>query len=245
MKKYKNGAELFADARRSLLGNLSVAVWSFLLYTSITLLLNQIGSSFSFRSSSLSLLTNLTAGLITSVFASMLGVGLSSVFLNLQYGQPASVRDLLLPFLENADRTVRIRFFVTTGEYVSLLPLQFLLYYISADEILKNIPLVLGMSLLCFIAFTYWVTTYAMVNYLLLDFPDRHPGMILAASRKMMQGNRIRFILLILRLIPLHLLGIFSFGLANIWIGCCQHACTAAFYKDLMTPRSKAAAKQA
>ena len=33
MKKHKNNAELFADARRSLLGNLSVAVWSFLLFT--------------------------------------------------------------------------------------------------------------------------------------------------------------------------------------------------------------------
>lgn len=245
MKKYKNGAELFADARLSLLGNLSVAVWSFLLYFSITLLLNQIGFSFSFHNSALTLLVNLTAGLITSVFASMLGVGLSSVFLNLQYGQPASVRDLFLPFLDNADRTVRIRFFVTAGEYISLLPLQFLLYFISADEILQNIPLVLGMSLLCFIAFTYWVTTYAMVNYLLLDFPDRHPAMILAASRRMMQGNRIRYILLILRLLPLHLLGFLSLGLANIWVGCCQHACTAAFYKDMMTPRSKAAARQA
>ena len=34
MKKHKNNAELFADARRSLLGNLSVAVWSFLLFAS-------------------------------------------------------------------------------------------------------------------------------------------------------------------------------------------------------------------
>ena len=55
----------------------------------------------------------------------------------------------------------------------------------------------------------------------------------------MMEGKPLRLIRLILRLIPMHLLGIFSFGLANIWAGCCQHACTAAFYKDLLQVQSK------
>ena len=239
MKKHKNNAELFADARRSLLGNLSVAVWSFLLFASFTILLNQIGSSFSFSNSFLTLVVSLTAGLVTSVFASMFGIGLASVFLSFQYNQPAAVRNLFLPFLDNADRSVRVRFFVTLGEYFSLLPIQVMFFFIPRDKLSAHVPLLLAIGLICCIGFVYWVTTYAMVNYLLLDFPDLEAWRVLVMSRKMMDGNRLRLIRLILRLLPMHLLGIFSFGLANIWAGCCQHACTAAFYKDMMQVSGK------
>jgi uncharacterized membrane protein len=99
--------------------------------------------------------------------------------------------------------------------------------------------LLLAIGLVCCIGFVYWVTTYAMVNYLLLDFPELESRRVLVMSRKMMAGNRFRLIRLILRLLPMHLLGIFSFGLANIWAGCCQHACTAAFYKDMMQAQSR------
>ena len=239
MKKHKNNAELFADARRSLLGNLSVAVWSFLLFASFTILLNQIGSSFSFSNSFLTLVVSLTAGLVTSVFASMIGIGLSSVFLSFQYNQPASVRNLFLPFMENTDRSVMVRFFVTFGEYVSMLPVQVIAFFIPRDKLAGHVPLLLAVISICCICFIYWITTFAMVNYLLLDFPDLDARRVLILSRRMMEGNRLRLIRLILRLIPMHLLGIFSFGLANIWAGCCQHACTAAFYKDMMQAQGK------
>jgi uncharacterized membrane protein len=177
---------------------------------------------------------NLAAGLVTSVFASMFGIGLASVFLSFQYNQPAAVRNLFLPFLDNADRSVRVRFFVTLGEYFSLLPIQVMFFFIPRDKLSAHVPLLLAIGLICCIGFVYWVTTYAMVNYLLLDFPDLEAWRVLVMSRKMMDGNRLRLIRLILRLLPMHLLGIFSFGLANIWAGCCQHACTAAFYKDMI-----------
>ena len=50
-----------------------------------------------------------------------------------------------------------------------------------------------------------------------------------------MRGSRLRLIRLYLRVLPLHMLGLLSFGLANLWAGSCQYACAAAFYKDMMT----------
>ena len=78
-----------------------------------------------------------------------------------------------------------------------------------------------------------------MVNYLLLDFPEMESGKILRAARTMMRGNRIRLFLLLFRLVPMHLLGIFSFGVANLYAGSCQHACSAAFYKDIMEQHAR------
>lgn len=239
MKHSKNNAALFADARRSLLGHLSTAAWSFVFYTVLTLFLDQLSGTVQFKSQILTLLFTLAAGFTVSLFGSVLGIGLAYVFLNLAYGQPASIRNLFAPISRNQDRAVRVRFFITAGEWICLLPVQIFLFFTSWTGILSNLAVFLPLAILCGAAFIYWNTTFAMADYLYLDFPDAEAGKILRISLRMMQGNRIRLILLILRLVPMHLLGIFSFGLANIWAGCCQHACTAAFYKDMMQQASE------
>ena len=239
MKHTKNNAALFADARRSLLGHLSTAAWSFVFYTVLTLFLDQLSGTVVFKSRALTLVFTLAAGFTVSLFGSVLGIGLASVFLNLAYGQPASIRNLFTPLSRDQDRAVHVRFFITAGEWICLLPLQILLFFITWSGILSHLGVFLPLAIICGAAFLYWSTTFAMADYLFLDFPDAEAWKILRISRRMMQGNRIRLILLILRLIPMHLLGVFSFGLANIWAGCCQHACTAAFYKDMMQRASE------
>ena len=89
--------------------------------------------------------------------------------------------------------------------------------------------------MICLAVFVFWNLTFAMSNYLLLDFPDLPADRILRASYGMMRGNRLRLLMLYVRLLPLPLLGIFSLGLVNIWVSCCQYACVTAFYKDMMT----------
>ena len=163
-------------ARRSLLGNLSVAVWSFLLFSSFTLLLNQMGSSFSFNNRFLTLIANLAAGLgHFCLFASMIGsvwprfFGASSIAF-----QPASVRAICsLPFLENAEQVRQGTFFCHLVENMSVCSLSksWLLLY-SGVNLARDVPLLLAIVAVCSICFIYWITTCAMVNYLLLDFPD-------------------------------------------------------------------------
>lgn len=235
MKSYKTNARLFADARQALLGHLNVAVWSLLLITAITVLLAQFSASFHFSNKYLGLTASLAARFLSALIISLFGVGVSSVFLNLQYRQPASVRNLLAGFLENSDTCIRVRFFITAGEYVSLLPLQLFLYIIPEDSFKEFLPVTIVLGAACLISYLMWTLTFSMANFLLLDFPDEDAHRILRASFHMMQGNKFRLFMLYLRLLPLHLLGLFSFGLANIWTGCCHHACTAAFYKDMMT----------
>ena len=234
MKHYKNSALLFADARRSLLGHLATAVWSLLLFMLLSLLLNQIAVSFNSENSILSFFLYVAAAYVTSLFTSLLGIGLASLFLNLQYGQPASMRNLFVCFRENQDRSVQVRAYITLGERVCLFPLQLLLFLTSGASLPERAPLLLAVGGVSLAACTIWTLTYSMANYLLLDFPDTEAGQILRASRSIMQGNRLRLLRLMLRLFPMHLLGIFSLGLANVYAGCCQHACAAAFYKDMM-----------
>lgn len=235
MKHHKSNAELFADARRALLGHLSTAVWSLLLFTALTIFLTQLSSSFNISNKYLSLIVVLASRFVATLVISIFGVGLSSIFLNLLYGQPASIRGLFNGFAENSDTCIRVRFFITFGEYVCLLPFQIFVFLVPAEKLTKLIPLVIALGLFCLVGYMYWVLTFAMANFLLLDFPQMSADRILQAARNMMNGNRKRLLMLYLRILPLHLLGLFSFGIANIWATCCQNACVTAFYKDMMT----------
>lgn len=238
MKPHKNNAQLAADARGSLLGHLGTAVWSLLLYGALSLFLEQIAASFVFSNTILNLAGQLAAHFVTSLFSSLFGIGLASVFLNLQYGQPAYVRDLFRVFRENPDKSVQVRAFVTLGESVCLLPLQLILYFTPDKALSQRLPAVAVCGAVSMASFLIWSLTYSMANYLLLDFPDMEAGRILRAARSLMRGNRARLFLLQLRLVPLHLLSVFSFGLASLWAGSCQYACTAAFYRDLIEMRA-------
>lgn len=239
-KKYKNSARLFADARYSLLGNLRTAVWSQLLYLITLLFLSTLPGSIRFENTALDLAFILLGRFITSLFASLFGIGLSLVFLNLQYGQQASVRNLFHCFFAFPDKAVRVRSFVTAGELLCLLPIQLTVYFIPYSSFKKYLPLVLAAAIVSIAASVLWSASYAMTNFLLLDFPQLDAGRILRASSKIMNGSRLRLIRLFLRLLPLHLLGVFSFGLANLYAGICQNACAAAFYKDLMQKNAPA-----
>lgn len=239
MAHHKTNAELAADARRSLLGHLGTAVWSLVLFVGISMSMNQIFASISIGNKEVDLIISLFVRFVTSTFASLFGVGLASVFLNLQYGQTAAVRNLFYCFSELADKSVRLRAFLTAGEMLCLLPLQILMYFTEEGQTLSRLPLILPVGAVCFLLYGAWTLTFSMANYLFLDFPQMEPSRILRASRHMMAGNRIRLLLLILRSLPLHLLGIFSFGLANLYAGCLQYACVAAFYKDMMTQAQK------
>lgn len=235
MKHHKTNAELFADARRALLGHLSIAVWSLLLFVSLSILLTEFSYTFNFSNKYLGLTLNLAVRYLSTVFVSLFGIGLSSIFLRLLYGKQVLVRNLLTGFFDNSDTCIRVRAFITAGQFVCLLPLQLYMYVVPLESIRSSFPVIGGLTVICLAAFVFWNLTFAMSNYLLLDFPDLPADRILRASYSMMRGNRLRLLMLYVRLLPLHLLGIFSLGLANIWVSCCQYACVTAFYKDMMT----------
>jgi uncharacterized membrane protein len=235
MKHHKTNAEIFADARKALLGHLSIAVWSLLLFVSLSILLTEFSYTFTFSNKYLGLTLNLAVRYLTTVFISLFGIGLSSIFLRLLYDKQALVRNLLTGFFENSDTCIRVRAFITAGQFVCLLPLQLYMYILPPESISASLPVIGGLTAVCLAGFLFWDLTFAMSNYLLLDFPDLTADRILRASSAMMRGNRLRLLLLYIRLLPLHLLGIFSLGLANIWVSCCQYACITAFYKDMMT----------
>ena len=75
---------------------------------------------------------------------------------------------------------------------------------------------------------------YNQAFYILLDFPNYDAKKALAFSRKLMKGNKGRFIYLLVSFIPLSLLGVLSCGIGFLWIIPYMQATQAQFYLDLV-----------
>jgi len=75
--------------------------------------------------------------------------------------------------------------------------------------------------------------TYAMVPYILAEDPEMTASDALAASKRMMEGNRWRLFCLEFSFIGWMLLCAFTLGIGNLFLTPYRAAAKAAFYRDL------------
>ena len=129
-----------------------------------------------------SLILNLVSRFVATLLISLFGVGLSSIFLKLLYDQPASPRGLITGFLENADNCIRVRFYITFGEFVCLMPLQIFLSLVPSQSLTKLVPAAAALAVFCLAGYIYWSLTFAMADFLLLDFPEMSADRIIRAA---------------------------------------------------------------
>lgn len=99
---------------------------------------------------------------------------------------------------------------------------------------LAVLVMVIIMTVLYMLYAFYIDSTYSLVYFLLLDYPDLSVTEIWKRSRKLMKGNRLRFIGLELSFIPWILLCICSLGIGMLWITPYMYAANTAFYVDLV-----------
>lgn len=239
-KKYKTVRSLKADARGSLLGHLTAPVVSVMVYDLISILISYMISGFNFENRVLSFLAAVLTNYLVTIFTGMLEIGILYICLSLQFGAVTSFRDLFVCFRENSNKAVVLSAFMALGNMACTLPSLLVSAFGPDDRIAARIGAV-GIAYLAG-AFLYAVfcAYFRMAQFLFLDFPEMHVGEMLRRSRRMMKGSKGRYILLFLSFIPLDLLGLLSFGLAQFWVTSYYYSSCAAFYCDLVAPASEA-----
>ena len=120
MYTFKDNKFLKADARESLLGNLTIPVISMFIYTMTTVMLSDLISNFGSSSLLLSLFFSAAVFLVVNTCSGMLRIGLSCMFLSLQFGGKAIIGDLLYAFRNNSNTAVIISAFLSVLELLSL-----------------------------------------------------------------------------------------------------------------------------
>ena len=225
MQTYRTIPQLKSLARDALIGNFNITVTATIVYVAIYLFVLRVLSPTTniLWLQAGSLIVNLLSGVFLSGFAFM--------YINVIYGNRASVSQLFHGFKEDADKAILIRLAYVGMALLCNLPLTFYELGTGREGNLL-IRLLLGIMIP---AVTFIVTIpISQALFLLQDFPERRAIDLLRASVRLMQGNGLRFVLLTLSFLPLFLLCALTLFLPSLWLLSYYRATMAAFYKDLI-----------
>lgn len=206
MKSY---SEYRAQARETLHGAWNESAVLYLIIMAVPLILS--GSTEFVSPTEMALLGALSgASALVSILLTMpLQYGAQNSLLSLSRGESnGTLRDGLNYFAKDYARSVPALLLATLAEIA-----------------LGVVTLLIGAFVLQY--------AYAMVPYLLRDYPELTAKEALRTSREMMRGHKWDLFVLDLTFIGWYLLGVFTLGIAYLWIMPYQYTAHAHYYEDL------------
>lgn len=207
--------------------------------------------------------------IIGALISVLLTVGYYSFFLKLHCGQKDHTffYDLFYGFKNHPGKAILLYLLITLymlpGTLIYIVGISIFVFAIYASagvslEVMQTGMVSVNTTLLTaafvvflmltilFIVYTFYIdSTYSLVYYLLLDYPDLSVTEIWKRSAQMMKGNRLRLIGLDLSFIPWIFLTVLSMGVGILWLMPYMYSTITAFYLDLVqnqTARNQATA---
>lgn len=234
---YKSTGDLKAQARVSMIGRMGTAVGSMILYMILILIISELTSFSLPENRAAALLFTILVNFVTAVIAGIIQLGLKSIYLDMQFGNTSGIFSLFRYYRENQNSAVVVSAFFALLDTVCSLPVLAVLIFEKTASVI-TLPLVL--AILVRSAGQFLVRTlFFPVHYLLMDYPDMQPAAMIRTGQKLMHGRRMDYVRLSLSFIPMHLLGLMSMGIGTFWVLAYQNCAYAAFYKDLITARTR------
>lgn len=234
MNQHKTSAELKALAKESLLGKYGVAIGATLLYALVIYVTTEMSSIFMFMPGVLGTVLYYLSTFIITVFTGIFAYGFNFIFLKISCNVPTKIGDLFRGFVGPTKEILKVQLYRALIAYVACIPLYVFNILIPEEELVNYIGiyvLLFGFGLLVeFIV----MLLYNQAFYIMLDFPDYDAKKALAFSRKLMKGNKGRFIYLLVSFIPLFILGMLSCCVGFLWIVPYMQSTLAQFYLDLV-----------
>lgn len=233
MKTYTSSAALKARARDALTGHYLTLSGVF-----ITMAILQ---SFIVAPSSLlqtappvGIILYYAANFALDLFFAIFQVGIAFLFLSNACGQPISSGGLFTGFWNNPGKAIQIQFVpslillipnvlpdILMSQFLTTAERKWLLYFLIVS--LVFLPLTLYVRIL-----------YSQVYFVMLDFPEMTARECLRQSRRLMKGNKGRYLYLMLSFIPLSILGVLSCGIGLFYVYPYREQTYANFYLDLI-----------
>ncbi|MDY4097042.1 MAG: DUF975 family protein [Lachnospiraceae bacterium] len=234
----QTSAQLKQNARGILLGKYKNAIAVLLATELIIITITLLTGTGSNPGTVAGLLLQFAVTLIISLFNGILIVGINAFYLNIACGQPYQLSDIFTGFRSCPDKAIGVQFCIRLFSTLPLAPAIFLLFMLLTPygaDIQFPLRFTFFASLLLGTAISVWVScTYSQCFYLLLDFPECSIREILALSRRVMKGHRLRLLYLYLSFIPMLFAGIVSLGIGLLFVVPYQNMTYTLFYLDLL-----------
>ena len=234
---HTDARELKAQARVVMIGRMGKAVGSMILYMIFVLIISELTSFSLPENKAAALIFSILVNFVVAIIVGVLQIGLKSIYLDMQFGNEAGIFSLFRYYRENQNSAVVISAFFALLDTVCSLPVLAELIFQETQSVL-TLPLVLVLLVRTVAQFLVR-TLFFPVQYLLMDYPEMLPSAIIRTGERLMRGRRMDYIKLSLSFIPMHLLGLMSMGVGTFWVLAYQNCTYAAFYKDMITARTK------
>lgn len=237
MNTFKSSAELKASAKEKMFGHYGTAVGAVLIImctvgslTGITNLLVDLTTvSGTVIYYAISFLISLLSGLFTS--------GTTYLYLKIICGRTAYVRDIFYGFSLCPNKAILMQGWISLITYIANIPMIVLSYRMLHATETEILTLMLPYALciiLSGVVSTVLGLLYALVFYLLHDFPQYSTRELLARSRQLMRGHKGRLFYIYVSFLPLFLAAILSCGIGLLWLVPYINATQTEFFLDLI-----------
>ena len=214
-----------------------------MLFTNITaiILMMQSGNSavnsshmatYTVISSILMYLASQSVGAIMGVF----NTGIALYYLNISCGRKATISHLFYGFKHIFKRSLTVSAVSTLINTLCLLPYNVFLILYQTDSSTKwlictGVSLILGALI-----YLPFALSLSQSHFLLLDFPKYSGSEVIRLSMRIMKGKKLQLFLLQLSFLPLHILGLLSFGIGSLWVTPYTNMTMALYFLDIMSP---------
>lgn len=232
----RKSKELKRLARESLNQRYHIPMTVFFLSTFLVLLI-EMPFSFYLNSNptSTQYLITLAADFFISLISVILNAGVLFVHMNLSREKECSLKQLFFGFKEHPERFVKAALLLMLISFACFLPLIVGVFFLS---FLPNLATGITIFILCTICSiilnVYFILTYDMVFFILIDSSDYRVIDAFRKSRSLMNGQKGRLLYLHLSFLGWYPIILLSFGIASLWIMPYQNQTMVKFYSDLI-----------
>ncbi len=233
MNKETSIRELKATARAQLIGRYSIAIPAILLITAIQLIILFMSDSGTSGGSAGSYLLRYLISLIVDLLTGILIYGRACFFLKVAGCSPElSVKDIFTGFRLNIDKAIMIQIPFTLIAVCCTLPVVLMN--------LRFIPPLFGgygltiiiMNLVQIIAILVARLYLGLAFYILADKPDKEAMEALKESLRLMEGRKLKLMLIGLSMIPLLIGAVFALMVGVLWYEAFLRTLLADFYLE-------------
>ncbi|MBR5994420.1 MAG: DUF975 family protein [Lachnospiraceae bacterium] len=227
----KTAKELILNARGQLIGRYGQAI----LVIIVALVLNWLVGSFADLAYTGTLGSYFFRFIILIIIDLLLGVlsfGKDRYFLSLARGiQGLSPADLFYGIKNSTDKAICLQAVYTLASVISVIPSVYLGFFVVlTDKQAATAGLLIKLFALIIIIVVKMF--FGLCFYILADRPELSFKEILVESNRLMTGNRLKFLFIVLRMIPLMILGCLAFGFGIFWPVALYQSSLANLYLD-------------
>lgn len=235
MSSLRSSAELKAAAKEHMFGHYGTAIGAWLLVTVSTMFFSLAATAFVEDTTTVpGMCLYITVSYAISVLTGLLASGSAYFYLKIVCGQHVTVNDIFYGFRFYPDKALLIQAWTALFTYVFDLPRFIVTSRLSASPDAQELLIYAACTILSLIVPVIINLFYGQAFFLLHDFPQYTPRELLATSRRLTRGRRLKLLYIYVSFLPYLVPCVLSCGIAMLWVLPYINATLAEFYLDLV-----------